>query len=76
MTPADQADAVIAFYTRLTDGKIPADAALLLSIDFNKGLMTGSVKPEKPDVHEARATIDEAAAKKREAREARLAAQR
>lgn len=75
MTPGEQADAVIAFYKRLSDGGVPEDAASLCSIDFNKSLMSGIVKPEPPDPHDQRAAIAEAGEAKRAQRAERLAAQ-
>lgn len=75
MTPNEQADEVIAFYTRLTEGKIPEDAALLFTIDFNKGLMVGSVKPEKPALSELRSEFKSEAEAKHARRAEQLAAQ-
>lgn len=74
MTPTEQTEAVCAFYKRLTEGGVPEDAASVCSIDFNKSLMSGTVKPDPPDPSDQRAAIAEAGEAKRSQRAERLAA--
>lgn len=65
MTLSEQATAVIAFYKQLTEGGLTDDAAAVCAIDFNKSLMTGTVKPPAPTKSETNHTIAEAADEKR-----------
>jgi hypothetical protein len=64
----EHADAIAAFYKRLTDAGVPADVAGVVTIDTNKALHAGHAKPPEPSKDERKADLQAAAEEKRQRR--------